>query len=254
MIYLYDGSWNGMMTLVHRTAQDEVFPEDILRTSPGRTEKVLLESTTVPSDADVAEATAAVLERRVGAPRLSDACLALMSEEEGIDLAVWRCLSRLWREGRQASGDLADACVGAVLRAARRSFREWHRWMGLVRFRDTGGTYYAPFEPECDVLPLLADHFRERLPDRWVLHDVRRRQAALHDGGRWVLTEAAFSSRNLKLTGEEALCQTLWQEFFRSTAVRERRSEKRQRQFLPKRTWTHLIERPGAETQQSGTP
>lgn len=252
MIYLYDGSWNGMMTLVHRTAQDEVFPDDILRTSPGRTEGVLLESAAVPGDPDVAEATAAVLERRVGALRLADACLALMSEEDGIDLAVWRYLSRLWHEGKRASGDLADLCVNTVLRAARRSFRELHRWMGLVRFRDTGGAYYAPFAPECDVLPLLADHFRERLPDRWVLHDVRRGRAALHEEGRWFLTDAAFSSSALKFTDEEVLCQTLWQEFFRSTAVRERRSAKRQRQFLPKRTWTHLIERPGAEPQRPG--
>ncbi len=245
MIYAYDGTWGGMMTLVYRTARDGAFPDDIVRFSSTETAGLLLESALVRSEPPVAEAVAAVLDCRVGGRWLSDACLALMAEEEGIDLAVWRYLFRLWREGRRAAMDLAAPCVGAVLHAARRSSRELHRWMGLVRFRDVGGGYYAAFAPDCDVLPLLADHFCGRLPDRWVLHDVRRGRAVLHEQGRWLMTDAALPAESLRVTREEAVCQRLWQEFFRSAAVKERRSAKRQMRFLPKRTWGYLIEKPG---------
>ena len=108
MIYVYDGTWNGMMTLVHRTARDGILPDDILRSSPNGASGVLLESTEVRSDPSLAEATAAVLENRLGRRWLSEACLALMSEQEGIDLAVWRCFFRLWKEGIGAAADLAD--------------------------------------------------------------------------------------------------------------------------------------------------
>lgn len=245
MIYVYDGTWNGMMTLVHRTAREGALPDDILRFSPNGSSGVLLDSTEVRSDPSLAEATAAVLEERLGRRWMSEACLALMSEEKGIDLAVWRCLSRLWKEGARAAADLAAPCMGAVLHAARRSFRELHRWMGLIRFRDVGGVYYAPFAPDCDVLPLLAGHFRSRLPARWVLHDTGRGRAALHEAGRWFLTDAALPA-HLRITREEEVCQALWQEFFRSTAVRERISAKRQSNFLPRKTWAYLIEKPGA--------
>lgn len=251
MIYVYDGTWSGMMTLVHRTARDGVFPDDIARFASKVMDGVLLESSAVKTDPSVAEATAAVLERRVGAQQLSEACLALMSEERGIDLAVWCHLSRLWHEGDRAAMDLAAPCAGFVLRAARRSTRELHRWMGLIRFRDAGGVYYASFAPECDVLPLLADHFCGRLPDRWMLHDVSRGRAALHDRGRWLLTDAVPPARDPGMTREEEACQELWREFFRSTSVKERRSAKRQRQFLPKRTWAYLVERPGAASSDS---
>ena len=50
MIYVYDGTWNGMMTLVHRTARDGALPDDILRFSPNGANGVLLESTEVRSD------------------------------------------------------------------------------------------------------------------------------------------------------------------------------------------------------------
>ena len=248
MIYVYDGTWNGMMTLVHRTARDGALPDDILRFSPNGANGVLLESTEVRSDPSLAEATAAVLEERLGRRWMSEASLALMSEEKGIDLAVWHCLFRLWKEGTGAAADLADPCMGAVLHTARRSFRELHRWMGLIRFRDVGGVYYAPFAPDCDVLPLLAGHFRNRLPARWVLHDTRRGRAALHEAGRWFLTDAALPT-HLRITREEEVCQALWQEFFRSTAVRERISAKRQSKFLPRKTWAYLIEKPGSEPQ-----
>ena len=66
MIYVYDGTWNGMMTLVHRTARDGILPDDILRSSPNGASGVLLESTEVRSDPSLAEATAAVLENRLG--------------------------------------------------------------------------------------------------------------------------------------------------------------------------------------------
>ena len=103
MIYVYDGTWNGMMTLVHRTARDGALPDDILRFSPNGSSGVLLDSTEVRSDPSLAEATAAVLEERLGRRWMSEASLALMSEEKGIDLAVWRCLSRLWKEARGTS-------------------------------------------------------------------------------------------------------------------------------------------------------
>ena len=45
MIYVYDGTWNGMMTLVHRTARDGILPDDILRSSPNGASGVLLENT-----------------------------------------------------------------------------------------------------------------------------------------------------------------------------------------------------------------
>ncbi|MDO4787085.1 MAG: TIGR03915 family putative DNA repair protein [Fretibacterium sp.] len=247
MIYVYDGTWSGMMTLVHRTALEGLAPEDIVRFSCRKTGRILLECTEVASDAEAAEATSAVLEQRLEGRGLADASLALMSEEEGIDLAVWCYLHRLWREGDAASCDLASPCVGAVHRSARRTSREWHRWMGLVRFRDVGKAYYAAFAPDCDILPLLAEHFLRRLPDRWVLHDVRRGRAAVQERGRWVLTDMELPEGMLRFAPEEEGCRELWREFFRSAAVKERRSLKRQMRFLPKRTWKYLIERPGEE-------
>ena len=243
MIYIYDGTWEGMMTMICRTAQEGP-PEDVLRASPGGA--VLLESLQVETDPALARATGAVLASRIGGRATRDAYLAVISEQPGIDLAVWRYLERLWREGRRAGGDLADECVGRVFHAARAAAKEYDRWMGMTRFQDVGGAYYAAIGPKCDVLPILANHFAGRLPDRWVLHDVRRGKAALHDGGRWVVTDGVPETAAPRVTEEERAFQSLWREFFRSVAIRERTNPRCQMNFLPKRVWRYLVERPDA--------
>ena len=246
MIYVYDGTWNGMMALVHRTALEGA-PEDILRSS-----SVLPDATAIVPDERLAGAVDAALSSRIGRRALRDAQLALMSGtpggeggDGGMDLAVWRYLEQLWRLGRRASRDLADPCIGRVFHAARAVAREYDRWRGLVRFQEAGGFYYAPFEPSSDVLPLLAGHFAKRLPDPWVLHDLRRGRAALHDRGRWIITDALPDGLAARITKEEQAFRELWREFYCSAAIRERANPRCQANFIPLWMRKHLIERPG---------
>ena len=226
------------MTLVLWTAREGA-PQDVLRARAGG---VLLDAVSVATDFSAAASVDAALTHRLGGRAMRDAYLALTTEARGIDMAVWSCLERLWRQGRRAGGDLADECVGRVFHAARRAAREYDRWMGVARFQDVGGAYYAAVDPECDVLPILADHFARRLPDRWVLHDVRRGRAALHEGGRWVIAEGVRERDAPQVTAEERQFQSLWRQFFRSIAVRERKNPRCQRNFLPKRLWRCLVE------------
>lgn len=257
MIYVYDGTWDGMMTLICRTAQEGA-PEDIARSSGGRP---LLDFTLVPTDPAMAEGAAAALEARLGGRAIRDAYLALATEGPGIDLAVWGYLARLWAEGRRAGGDLADERVGRVFHAARAAARELDHWLGWTRFQDRGAAYYSAIEPACDLLPLLAEHFAQRFPHRWVLHDTRRGKAALHGEGQWMILEdippegasyrppsGASCRPPAELpapTAEEGEFQELWREFFRSVAIPERPNPRCQRNFLPKRAWRCLVEDPG---------
>ena len=239
MFYIYDGTWEGMMCLVFATARDGAFPQGIFRNEgEGRS---IFENTLIKTDPMIAGATFESLRRRLPARALQDAGYALLSEARWIDMAVWSFLESLWKEGGSAGWDLKDPYAFTVFEASRLAQREFARWMGLIRFQDVGGTYYAPFEPNCDVLPLLARHFCRRLTDNWVLHDVKRGRAALHREGRWVMTKAAFPAQ-ITETKEERFCQELWKEFFRNVSIEERKNVELQKKFLPLRVRKHLTE------------
>ncbi len=119
-----------------------------------------------------------------------------------------------------------------------------HRLMGFVRFRQVeGGIYYASIGPDHNVIQLLAPHFVERLSDqKWIIHDVKREIAALHNRGKWLLT--GFTADDIPAdTPEEKQYKRLWKEFFNTLAIPERINPKLQRRLLPRRYWEHLPEK-----------
>jgi probable DNA metabolism protein len=79
----------------------------------------------------------------------------------------------------------------------------------------------------------------------WLLHDVSRRLAV-----RWDRRELTWLDPDdlppdqPALAEDEAAYQTLWQTYFRTIAVRERRNPRLQRRCMPARYWTWLVERP----------
>ena len=244
MIYLYDGSWEGLMCLVHRAAEDKKLPDGVLRRQDSRGQGFLFETVRVETVPKIAEAAAAALKKRVSGVMLSDTWFALLSDSRGIDMAILAALAKVWARGRSAEADLADAHIHAVRRAALRTGAEYNKYLGVTRFRDVGGLFYSELEPDCDVLTLLADHFSARLPDRgWVLHDRRRGKAAVYDTRSWFVTDMDLPQA-LPVTEEESAYQALWREFYRSTTTRGRLNYKAQRGNMPKKYWKHLVETP----------
>jgi probable DNA metabolism protein len=245
MIYIYDGTWDGLMCLIHKTAEDETIPEEILRYDAVK-QRLLFESAQVENDPRIAEATASLLQKRVSGPMWAEIWFALLSDS-GAEMAIWHALESAWRRGRRAETDLVDPCIDTVRRAARRTAGEYDKYLGLTRFEDAGGVLYAKVEPDCDVLPLLARHFAARLSDRgWIIHDLRRARAAVFDGKNWRLTNRELPSVS-QLTPGEKEYQELWREFFSATTTHQRLNYKVRNTHMPKKYWKHLVETPGGQ-------
>jgi probable DNA metabolism protein len=257
MIYVYDGTWDGLMCLVYRTARDKSEPEGILRfCDEGIGQETLFGTTRIENDAEVAQATAAILKKRISRQMLSDVWFALLSydTERQVDMALWHTLARVWSLGKKAEADLADEYSHVVRKAALRTGREYNKYLGVVRFKDVGGIFYAELEPDCDVLALLADHFGARLPDRgWVLHDLRRKKAVVYDTKKWIVTDMDLP-QTPSATREEREIQELWREFYRSATTDQRLNYKVQRGNMPKKYWKHLVETPGAVSGRATAP
>jgi len=235
------------MCLVYKTAEDKTVPEAILRSSDAES-GFLFDTVEVENDSEIAQGTASALKKRISCRTLSDAWFALLScdldGDRNVDIALWQVLANVWARGKKVETDLADSSVHVVRKAALRTGYEYNKYLGVVRFRDLGGLFYAEFEPDCDVLTLLADHFSERLSDQsWILHDLRRKRAALYDMRAWVVTD--MQSPILGALEKNDEYQDLWREFYRSTTTTQRLNYKTQRGHMPKKYWKHLTETPG---------
>ena len=243
--YHYDGSFEGFVCAVAECLEaGESQPEFIHNDDP---HAAGLFTGAIREVETAREAALAFRKRFVGAVSqgaFATARYAFHSQKSGVELLVWRYLRLGLQVGGSLCGMLAEEPVHSVNRIARHVSHEAHKYKGFVRFQDVeAGFLYARIEPEADILPFIAPHFVGRVGDRpWMIHDLRRHQAALYDLTSWRLI------RDVELTAEPTLAATeqeyaaLWQRYFQRHAIIERHNPKLQQKHVPLRYRKHLTE------------
>ena len=105
--------------------------------------------------------------------------------------------------------------------------------------------FIAECEPVTCSLPLIAEHFVERLPNQlFIIFDWRRKICVIHvQGNSWTMVPCDPSIDFLKVF--DSSFEDLWQTYFKVLAIPERINLKLQRGNMPKRYWKYLIEHPG---------
>ena len=252
----HDGSWPGYLCTC---AEALNAPEPVPRVVGSEAPLGLFESRmAVARDDGRAAALWDRLTAKAGVPAMRIVLEAFLSERPDARTNAAVVIRRLRRDGAAALRDLADPVVLSVDKAANKARREAERMTGIARFSELAdGSWYAPLEPECDVLPLVADHFAARFAAmRFALHDLRRGRAVLHDPGRpWLLTDGFALNRPepdggdapgyidpLMLSSDESRTRDLWRRYFAATAIEGRLNPGLQSAHIPKKYWRLLTE------------
>ncbi len=250
-VFLHDGTVPGFLCATAELLNarlGEAFGSFAVRSAAAGTE-LFEEAVPVPRDDERARRLWTRLSGRVGAVAAGTLIEAFLSDVPGADGAAAAMAVRLWTEGARALDDLSEPNAADVERASKRTTGEAHRFIGFVRFAElSDGSWYARIAPDCDVLPLIADHFAERFPAmRWAIHDERRGTAVLHEEGpRWIAVEdftlAQAPGGGTPFSENELGLRAAWKRYFESTAIGSRLNPRLQTSFLPKKHRRNLPE------------
>lgn len=128
--------------------------------------------------------------------------------------------------------------------------RAAEKMLGLLRFsRLQEGMLYAVMAPDHDVLPLVANHFKKRIPsEAWAIHDLRRKKAAFSDG-HLILAEVPHG-KDVSYATEEEHYRNLWRGYYKHMAIEERRNPAVRQNFMPKKYWKYLTEMDDLDNQR----
>lgn len=243
-IYIYDGTFEGFLTTAAVAEEKGGIPEAITR--EGQVQQALFsEIVAVETDQSVCSALCDRIACRISTHSLRRIYQAFHSETEGVEMALFRYLQFGWRLGRRIDGMLAHELVHPVRRLADMVKREAHRMRGFVRFKQVReGFYYAPVETSANVLPFIAGHFADRFSDQhWIIHDIRREKAIIHDAARREWGVAALGIVvEPSLTAEEEFFQDLWKRYFTGIAIKERSNLPLQKKNIPLKYRKYLVE------------
>ena len=103
------------------------------------------------------------------------------------------------------------------------------------------GALYAPFSPDNDICDLLLPHCRNRLPQfPFVIHDVKRKKAAVYDGANCFV--APLEEANVLLSADEAAWLSLWKRYYKAVNIPQGARPKQMRGYMPARYWSFLPE------------
>lgn len=251
-VLLHDGTFEGFLTAVFEAFRLRLLDSRIASNAHGN--PTMFEfPRSVETDSDNARRVWEGVLSRGGSEVAAMYRSAFLSEDHGIDDALWRCLRDLFAPGDSTRGrNLLEEHVHVVHGAACRTRHEAHRFLGFVRFhRAADGTLCAVIAPDHDILELLGPHFSARLPGQsWMIADSRRGRVLRSDGIRLhaLSCDPAQLPRDARQTAAlfprtEDRWQALWTTFYDSVDIAERRNPRQLARLLPRKYWDHLPER-----------
>ena len=168
----------------------------------------------------------------------------LMSDYTGYEDTLLNYCRLLRKHGNNATRMQADPTIRSITDRCYRVTKEIHRFKGLIRFQELeSGKYWAPFEPDNNIIIALIPHFKARFANQdWILHDVSRQILVTWDDEVLYHEEASEYMKKEAISDAEQEIQQLWQTFYKSITITNRLNPKVQAQFMPRRYWKYLPE------------
>lgn len=212
------------------------------------TMELFAEYESVPEDREKADKVLRTLKQRLCQEDYHTIYQAALSADLERADSIYRVIVLGLQGGRRVTDNLENPAVCHVFQMARKTANEAHRYLQFVRFRELeNGALFAEISPENRVLPLIGDHFSNRLPkENFLIYDNRHRLSLVHVPDRaWVLlqTEGDFTPDRLRFSEEEQVIGESWQAFFDQIAIQERKNARLQQQFLPLKFRSYMTER-----------
>ena len=245
LVFSYDGSYAGLLCCVFEAFERKKF--NVKLKAPGNSAFMFTEELIeVSSDLTKAKRVADGLQDKLTKFRAEEIYWAFLSEEPQADQQVFNFLCYIYRHNKGADENISENSVFRVKRLSHKVFREIHRMHAFVRFTYTEGKFWvAVVEPECNVLPVLGEHFAARYADHaWVIADKRRKQAICYSGKEvyGVSLEPKFWHSLQKIENTDSAFEKLWQTYFKAVNIPERANDRLQRQHVPTKYRKYLPE------------
>lgn len=120
---------------------------------------------------------------------------------------------------------------------------ETDKMYGLLRFIECkNGVFYAPYEPDCDITEIIVAHFIRRLKNKkFIIHDVKRKFAALYNGNDCFFTQ--MDKADVYISDEQNAFEELWKEYYNCVNIESRKHTKQMKGSMPIRYWKYLPEK-----------
>lgn len=200
----------------------------------------------VETDDKKAEKVADSIGRKISENTFDMVCKAAWSHEPDKGDVIYRFLILGFHMGDKVINFHISEVVIKMFNMNRNVSNEAHNFLGFLRFSEIKNSILvSKINPQNDILRLIAPHFSERLNnENFIIYDERRKTAIVHRSGYpWIFTYAdeLDVDKLSNLSEQEEEFRALWQTFFNTIGIKERKNQRLQNNLLPKRFRSNMV-------------
>jgi len=247
-IFSCERSWEAMLTCIYEAMVSKKGHQDIkLMFEPVEQLSLFDVYTQVEPDQSKAELMMDAINQKIS-PRIYQKLLYVsMAYEEDIMDLMYRVLLLCFSFGPSAWDMVQYKEVMRINQICTRLGKEVNRFQEFSRFHQIGSDLYvAHIEPKSRLVVALGPIFMDRMPsENFVIIDDVHREAVIHPRDEDFFLKQLDDNEYHKLLETEQANDTftdLWQVFFDTIAIEERKNAKCQRNLMPLWTRKHAVE------------
>jgi len=238
--YYYDGSFDGLLTVIFIAYKDRKNNELRIIVKTGQL-LLGLDDINVITDFSEARRVEKAICDKLSQNFLNNIRTCFLSCDKNKDIVIVHTVYKALKQGEEILRSL-DEHAFYVNKLVKQVLNERHRYLGVLRFKEVkDGTMFSTIEPKNNVLPILLSHFINRMKrEKFAIYDKKRKMIAYYDTKK---VEIFFvKSLEIEWSDEEIEYSELWKTFHKSISIKERENKKLQQSNLPKYYWKYLIE------------
>lgn len=240
MILLYDGSFEGFLTLVYEVYYQKLSPQGIYKKSPP--ELCFDEIYTIETNINKAKKVFTSLQKTFSKSHLNTIYHIFLCDSENFEYDLLSFIQLGFKNENNLS-NITHPAIFRIISLEKKYLRLAHKMYGFVRFEELDDKIlYAKVETKFNILILLGNHFIQRLGNHpFIIHDIHRSLAYIKENDfRGIKEVAAYEIP--KSSDDEIHFKTLWKTFFHSVAIENRKNYKLQKQLAPLIYRTYMCE------------
>lgn len=241
IIYLYDGTLEGFLTVVFLCFKEKILPKLIIE------EKKYIINLfenykNIETDYKKADRVINGI-KKISEYSLYNVYTSFLSNKENKENMILEYIINLFSFGEKVNYMRNINAILEVENMTRTVKREAHRFKGFVRFTELDNNIlYSKIEPDNDVIEIVSNHFKNRLKNEyWIIQDTKHNKLSLYNKKEIMIIHTDnLIEDNLKI--KESEYEKLWMCFYENINIKERKNLRCQRNFMPKKYWKNILE------------
>lgn len=240
MVYLHDGTFDGFLTCIYRyyyeDKADEIYSRESYRVD------LLNEIKYIETDNDKALKVYNSITSKFSEEFYWNVFNTFLSDNYYKDCYLLKFLIMAFKIGKNIDRVFTHEHAYYVKKLSRRVSMEKHRFLGILRFMDTGKFLFSKMSPDNDILILIAEHFVDRFSnEHFVIYDEKRHKAIISAQGKWYISDIRIPE-TMPISKEEKQFQDLWKGYFEVIGIEGRKNSKLQQAFVPLKYRDNILE------------